>query len=128
MAGEVVYIRHVRDNMIGSSEVGKMLVNGWNAFYYSWSPLIARSVSESELLQTAFRMMLLPLFSIVRLTAFVYDVAMPFNSTVASVIAFLLAAASSVAVYVATPLLTLRLIYRKCSDLWRSRLPGKSSM
>jgi hypothetical protein len=128
MASEVVYLRHVRDNMISSSEVGKMLVNAWNAFYYSWSPLIAGSVSESELLQAAFRTLLLPLFSIIHLTAFIYNAAIPFNSTVASVIAFLFAAISSVAVYVATPLLTLRLIYRKFSKPWHSRVRGKSPM
>lgn len=35
MDSEVIFMRNVRDNMIGSTDIGKKLVIGWNVFYYS---------------------------------------------------------------------------------------------
>ena len=37
-ASEVVYMRSVRDDMVGSNTLGKSIVSSWNSFYYSWSP------------------------------------------------------------------------------------------
>ncbi|MHA2066598.1 MAG: DUF2341 domain-containing protein, partial [Candidatus Thorarchaeota archaeon] len=61
MAPEVVYMRNVRDNMIGSTPIGNILVSGFNTFYYSWSPPVAQWIAGSEGLRTTFRVLLLPI-------------------------------------------------------------------
>jgi hypothetical protein len=113
MAPEVLYMRHVRDDMIGSNQVGKMLVAGWNTFYYSWSPPIAESISKFEPLRSTVGIMLTPLFGIIHSTAYTYTIIEPVNSGLASTISFLSAAIMSIAVYVAIPILGLGVITRK---------------
>ena len=113
LAPEVLYMRHVRDDMIGSNEVGRMLVEGWNAFYYSWSPPIAEWVINSKPLQIAFRILLLPLVAIVHCTAYVYAILMPIGLASASVVGFLFAGTLSTIVYIMTPVLTLRTAYKR---------------
>ncbi|WP_455279239.1 CFI-box-CTERM domain-containing protein [[Eubacterium] cellulosolvens] len=113
MAPEVLYMRHVRDDMIGSNQVGKMLVAGWNTFYYSWSPPIAESISKYEPLRSTVGILLTPLFGIVHSTAFIYAGIEPINTTLASTISFISAAIMSIAVYVAIPILGFRISARK---------------
>ena len=115
IASAPAYMRHVRDNMIGSNKIGRAIIDGWNAFYYSWSPPIAKWISGSQILQAIFRVLLLPLVFVVGLTALVYTTISPINSSAASLVAFLFAAASAIATYVAAPLLTALAIYQKKS-------------
>jgi len=107
MAPDVVYMRYVRDNMIGSSTTGRTLVAAFNAFYYSWSPAVATIISESELLRAAFRVILLPVIGIVHITGLVFMAMtnMAGSSDLASTAAFLVAATMTIAVYVALPVL-----------------------
>ena len=111
LAPEVVYMRHVRDNMIGSSQIGRTLVNGWNKFYYSWSPSIANFIAAHGPSQPVFRAFLLPLVGTIHLTASVYTVSASINAPFASVVAFLFAAISSITIYVLLPLFAFRSIY-----------------
>jgi Tol biopolymer transport system component len=123
MAPEVLYMRHVRDDMIGSNQVGKILVVGWNTFYYSWSPPIAESISKYESLRSTVGIILTPLFGIVHSTAFIYTGIEPINTALASTISFLSAAIMSIAVYVAIPILGIRILARKlnCYVINRSK-------
>lgn len=111
LAPEVVYMRHVRDNMIGSSQIGRTLVNGWNKFYYSWSPSIANFIAAHGPSQPVFRAFLLPLVGTIHLTASIYTVSASINAPFASVVAFLFAAISSITIYVLLPLFAFRSIY-----------------
>ncbi|GEM_PF-1757046 len=113
LAPEVAYMRNVRDNMIGSNQIGRMLVDGWGAFYYSWSPPIAGWIGNSGPLKAIFRILLLPLIVIVHSIAPIHIVMMPVNPTLASVTAFLFAATLSVAVYVVAPVLAFRAICKR---------------
>jgi len=113
IASEVLYMRHVRDDMIGSNEIGEKIVGGWNSFYYSWSPTIARMISNSKEMQTIMRVVLWPLVAIVHLTSFIYTVIQHVNPTLASVIAFLSAAFFSTTFYLVSPLLIIRTIARR---------------
>ena len=88
-------------------------MDGWNMFYYSWSPPMAMRIADSETLQVTFRILLLPLIAIVHLTAFIYAAIAIFNLTLASVIAFIFAAISSIALYIVVPVIPFRAIYRK---------------
>ena len=105
LAPEVVYMRHVRDGLIGSTPSGKTLVATFNMFYYSWSPAVANAIAGSEFLRAVFRVILLPLVAIVHVTALVFTVTTNIAGTgeVASVVAFLAAATMTVAVYVVLP-------------------------
>jgi len=113
MADELAYMRYVRDNMIGSNDVGRMLVEAWNAFYYSWSPPVARLISANPQLRPIFGGALLPIVGIVHGVAYVYSSLAPFSSPFASVMGFLFACVSSLAVYVLLPSFILRIIYRR---------------
>ncbi len=105
LAPEVVYMRHVRDNLISSTTTGKTLVAAFNMFYYSWSPPVANAIAGSEFLRAVFRIILLPLVAIVHATALVFTVTTSITGIreVASVIAFLAAATMTIAVYVVLP-------------------------
>jgi len=105
LAPEVVYMRHVRDGLIGSTPSGKTLVATFNMFYYSWSPAVANAIAGSEFLRAVFRVILLPLVAIVHVTALVFTVTTNIAGTgeVASVVAFLAAATMTVAVYIVLP-------------------------
>jgi hypothetical protein len=116
MAPEVAYMRHVRDDMIGSNEVGRLLVNGWNTFYYSWSPPIAEFIGRSETSQTVFRILLMPLVLIIHSTACIYALIVFVSASLASVLSFLFAAVSSITVYAAAPVILLRFIHRKWTN------------
>ena len=113
IAPEVTYMRNVRDNMIGSTDIGKMLVIGWNTFYYSWSPHIANIISNSESLQASFIILLYPLVGIIHSTAFIYSTIAPLSISSASIFAFIFAAVTSVIVYFVIPLTILSILLKK---------------
>jgi hypothetical protein len=113
MAPEVTYMRHVRDDLIGSNEVGRSIVNGWNTFYYSWSTPLAQLITTHSTLQPVFRVLLLPLVGTIHATASIYNLTSLVNLTFASMIAFLFAAIASTAIYIVAPLFTIKTMYRK---------------
>jgi hypothetical protein len=106
MAPEVVYMRYVRDSLIGSTPTGKTLRDAFNAFYYSWSPPVAAAIARSSDLQALFRILLLPIIAIVHTTAWIFTT---LGSTdFASVVAFGVAAVLCVSTYIVLPILTIR--------------------
>ncbi|MEM2942472.1 MAG: CFI-box-CTERM domain-containing protein [Candidatus Bathyarchaeia archaeon] len=110
LAPEVAYMRHVRDNMIASNEVGRTLVNAWNTFYYLWSPPIAQFVATHHFLQPVMRVFLAPLVMVVHAAAYVYELAEPLSAAFASVVAFTLAAMLAVTIYIAAPSFAVRTV------------------
>jgi hypothetical protein len=108
VAPEVVYMRHVRDGLIGSTPTGRMLVDAFNTFYYSWSPSLARIIAANEALRAAFRVLLLPLVATVHVAALVFTTAgiITGRPDFASTVAFLFAACITLTTYVAFPVLT----------------------
>ena len=105
LAPEVVYMRYVRDRLIGSTPTGRTLVNAFNAFYYSWSPTLAGWISGSASLRAIFHILLLPLVGIIHITAlaFTATTSMVGNTDAASIIAFLGAAVMTLSAYVGLP-------------------------
>jgi hypothetical protein len=110
---EVVYMRSVRDDMIGSTKVGGLLVSGWNSFYYCWSPSIAHMISSNVLAQKISKVLIMPLVTIIHLTAAIYSITKFFNTSVASIVAFLFASTSSTTIYIAIPIYGLLAISKK---------------
>ena len=113
MENELAYMRYVRDRMIGSNDVGRALVEMWNAFYYSWSPPIAEFISTHSALRPGFRASLFPIIMIVHGTAYVYSALSPTNPALASVAGFIFAASASATTYLITPLLVVRFVCRR---------------
>jgi hypothetical protein len=113
IAPEVTFMRNVRDNMIGSTDIGKMLVVGWNVFYYSWSPPIAEQISKNSNVREIFQFMLIPLVGTVHVAAFSYDSVAWISLPLASLTAFLVAAFFSILSYVIVPIAASVLLYRK---------------
>jgi hypothetical protein len=106
MAPEVVYMRYVRDSLIGSTRTGKTLRDAFNAFYYSWSPPVAAAIARSSDLQALFRILLLPIIAIVHTTAWIF--ATLGSTDFASVVAFGVAAVLCVSTYIVLPILAIR--------------------
>ena len=103
LESEVCNMRHVRDDLIGSSDLGGVLISGWNDFYYSWSPSVASAISEKDALRAASSALLYPLCGVVRLAGWEFEAAGVFGDSAASALSFGLAAVLSSVVYVLTP-------------------------
>jgi hypothetical protein len=110
---EVDYMRHVRDDMIGSNEFGENIVLGWNAFYYSWSPQLAKWIDDYVYVKPMFRVLLMPLIAIVHSTSIIYVVIASFNSVLASVFSFVFASVLTSIVYIALPITIVLVIVRR---------------
>ena len=115
MAAEVVYMRYVRDQQMGSTPTGRILRDGWNAFYYLWSPTLARAIASSELLRGLFRVLFAPLLGTVYLAGATFT-AISWAGDIASIAAFAVAATLSTATYIIAPVLALRAAVK-----WRRR-------
>lgn len=101
MAPEVVHMRMVRDTMIGGTPAGRILRDGFNLWYYSWSPPIAIWISTSDTLRAVFRVLLIPIVVIVNVTEFIFQHLGGGN--LAAVTSFLIAAFLSIGTYIALP-------------------------
>lgn len=118
MAPEVVYMRYVRDRVVGSTPIGGMIVGVWNAWYYSWSPPIAVFISDKPWLRAVFRILLMPVSISVRTADLVFNAIGGGNF--GSVIAFLFAAMVSILAYMVSPILAIRLAWRALTFASRS--------
>ena len=105
MAPEVVYMRKVRDGMIGSTAAGRILRDAFNAWYYSWAPLFAQWISSSETLRAIFRVLLVPAILIVHLTAFIFTTLG--SGDLGAVLGFFTAALLSIGIYMVIPIIIL---------------------
>jgi hypothetical protein len=110
---EVDYMRHVRDDMIGSNEIGENIVLGWNTFYYSWSPQLAKWIGGSTYVKSIFRVLLMPLIAIVHSVSIIYVMIASFNNVLASVFSFAFASVLTSIVYVALPIMIVLAIVRR---------------
>jgi hypothetical protein len=121
MAKEVVRMRFVRDSMVGSTGAGRILVDAFNAFYYSWSPAVAQIIAPNWILRWASRMILLPLVWIVEVTAqsFAIVKVVTGSGDAASIVAFLLAALMSMFCYILLPMLIVVRLVRRIAGLQR---------
>jgi M6 family metalloprotease-like protein len=113
MANEVVYLRTVRDQLIGSTPAGRTIVDAFNMFYYSWSPQVAQLISPSSFLRGLFRVLLRPIIWIASVAALIFALTLDLtrNGDAASVSAFLAAAVLTTSLYIGLPILgTIRIL------------------
>ena len=106
LSEEVAFVRHVRDDLIGSTWIGRQLVDAWNAFYYAWSPWLARAIAPSETAKTLTRALLTPLIYSMYPISIQYQYLARINADLAAVTAFMTAAAIATNIYITLPALT----------------------
>jgi len=118
LAPEVTYMRHVRDDLIGSTKIGRVLVDRWNNFYYLWSPTLAGLIVNSESLQATFKILLLPLVGVIHMTALTYDLAAQVSVELASFVAFTVASILAILTYIVTPILVVARLTKRIRAKW----------
>ncbi|MFB5648150.1 MAG: CFI-box-CTERM domain-containing protein [Candidatus Nitrosomaritimum aestuariumsis] len=63
LAPQVQQLRELRDNKILQTESGKSFMNSFNAFYYSFSPIIADYERENPIFKESMKVTLTPLLT-----------------------------------------------------------------
>ena len=98
LSPEVRFLREFRDREVVRTLAGREFMTIFNAWYYSFSPGIAKTIAEYPFIQTIVRILLYPLIGILHLSAATYS-ALNFNPELAVVVAGLLASSFIGAVY-----------------------------
>ena len=73
LAPEVQFLRMFRDQSVQSTFAGSAFMNAFNAFYYSFSPTVASTITRSPALQEAVKLLLYPLMAALHSAASVFD-------------------------------------------------------
>jgi len=117
----VQYLRGFRDNTVKATYAGSRFMDVFNAWYYSFSPTVARRVAEFPVAKAAVKAYLTPLFPILQASAATYHM-FQFNPEFAVTLAGILASTLIGLVY-DTPLAMLAqyAAWRK----WRFKLKPK---
>ena len=71
MAPQVQFLRELRDNTVMSTQSGTTFMNGFNQFYYSFSPQIADYERENPIFKEAVKVTLTPLLTSLTLLNYV---------------------------------------------------------
>jgi len=90
LSPEVQFLREFRDRDVLATFAGSHFMKVFNQFYYSFSPSVAWSIAENEILRAVTKLLLYPLIGILHLAAMTYD-AFPFSAELGVVAAGLVA-------------------------------------
>lgn len=112
LAPEVQLLRNFRDNIVMSTSSGRSFMTIFNRWYYSFSPSIARAISENQLARGIVKISLYPLVSALRVSTEVHSILRP-NGELSTVLTGVLAAALLGLVYVFPPMALLSLTRQK---------------
>lgn len=103
LSDEVQFLRNFRDKSILNTNAGSNFMIAFNAWYYSFSPIVAQSIREHSPLRTVTEFMLYPLMGILRLGAQAFYL-FPTNLEAAAVVAGLLVSSLIGMIYLSPPL------------------------
>lgn len=125
MHPHVEAMRTFRDEMVMTTYTGSNFIQAFNAWYYSWSPPVAKAISSDETLRQAARLVLYPLVGATQAAEGTYSL-LSFNGELAATSSILIAAAICGVAYVAPLILALAFILRrirmkKTPKIWRHR-------
>ena len=101
LSPEVEFLRRFRDEYVLSTFAGRSFYLAFDAFYYSWSPHVARAIAGCEAARAAVRAAIYPLLGILRVTAALSLPLFQRCPELASLLAGLVASTLIGAVYVA---------------------------
>ena len=122
LAPQVQALRTFRDRYVLATRGGLAFLNVFNAWYYSWSPVVAEAERRSPLLQGFIRLMLNPLLAELTLAERVYA-SLAFNPEAAILAAGILVSSLLALTYLAAPAFTLAWLLRK-HEIGVGRLPA----
>ena len=103
VSNEVNLLRSFRDNIVLSTYAGQRFYVAFNAFYYSWSPYVAKVILENPWLKPPMRILLYPLIGSLLVATTIATPLTTINSELAVYIAGTIASSLLSIVYV-TPL------------------------
>lgn len=112
LAPEVQLLRNFRDNIAMSTSSGRSFMTLFNRWYYSFSPNIAKAISENQLARGIVRILLYPLVTALRVSTEVHSI-LRFNGELATVLTGLIAASLLGLVYVFPPMALLSMARRR---------------
>ena len=112
LAPQVQVLRGFRDGFVMKTFAGRNFMNVFNAFYYSWSPYVARAEHENEVLRGMIRASIYPLLSILELSR---SLAEPLSATpeLAVLLAGLIASSLIGLIYFTPPFIIVALILKR---------------
>lgn len=99
LSSEVQFLREFRDRLVLNTFAGSSFMEVFNAFYYSFSPSVASTISGNEALRDSMRILLYPLIGILHASATAFAF-LGFCPELSVVTAGLIASALIAAVYV----------------------------
>jgi hypothetical protein len=111
LAPQVQFLRDFRDQKLDNTFAGYNFMIAFNLWYYSFSPSVAATISESPLFQILMRVFLYPLITLLKVSETVFDV-FSFQPEFAAVLAGLVASAMLGVVYLWIPSIIICRRYR----------------
>jgi streptogramin lyase len=106
LAPEVQFLREFRDGKAIPTFVGSQFMNAFNAFYYSFSPTVAKVVAGDPILKETTRAAINPLIMILRFVTSLCNI-LPLNHELSILLAGILSSGAIGAIYI-SPFLVLR--------------------
>jgi streptogramin lyase len=116
LAPDVQFLRMFRDLSVQGTFAGTAFMNAFNAFYYSFSPTVARTITQYPVLQETVKVLLYPLITVLRAASAGFN-ALGFAPELAVITSGLIASALIGVAYL-TPLVGLTTL---CSKKLRRR-------
>jgi hypothetical protein len=116
LSPEVEFLRGFRDRQILSTFAGIEFMKAFDAWYYSFSPSVARFIADNPTVRAAMKILLYPLVGILHLSASAYS-AFNFNPELAVCIAGLVASGLIGVVYFSPFALVALAVLRKTRRL-----------
>ncbi len=112
LSPEVQFLRNLRDKDIMKTYVGWNFMIAFNAWYYSFSPTVAKSITQHPTLQYGMRVVLYPLIAILTVGATPFTL-LPAHAEVAAVLSGLIITSLIGIVYLSLPLTAISLHSRR---------------
>lgn len=73
MAPDVQFLREFRDNKVEATFLGRNFMDVFHAWYYSFSPVLAREISQRDALKAVSRVLLYPLIFVLKVSATIFE-------------------------------------------------------
>jgi len=90
LASPVQLLRDFRDRQVASTFAGSQFLRAFNAFYYSFSPTVAKCLEDSPVLRESVKMAIYPLIGALRISSWAYSL-LSFSPDVALIVSGLVA-------------------------------------
>jgi len=119
LSPEVQFLRNLRDQKIMRTFAGSRFMEAFNAWYYSFSPMVASAIASNQILKNLAKLVLYPLIGILHVSALTYNV-LGYNPELAVVVTGFVASYMMGTVYFAPGLAAVLVLARKRMKLGRA--------